>query len=747
MIKTLINEIVSLLDTQREGQINELEREKVSTAFGVTRNSLLVECRTAQQTLIVTVEGMANWMLGKCVMHGSIPLSPGLASLASLLKDYLPAKRRGGEILVMNHVTNSLVARCDLQECAPNDICYDESAKAMWVVGTHLLKFRCRGGTRLLCNKLSTLGALRVCCFEGQAIVRDYEEQGRCSVFNSNGDLLHRWSSESLGLSLGMEIEAFPTMVVIAGPTSVWDAGTSSPVRQLLPLEDLGKQGREEPFKRPFFRPLEGLHGSTGGVGYNAPSSMFLVAREQRVTLQCIHGTVHGSYELPEDGSCLWMLCMPAVPLRPPLPPAISNKQQVDRRWVNKDHGFAVKEYRSGASYQGNWWYGVRHGMGDSEGDDGSYSGEWRSGQRCGHGKLVRGDGSWYCGQWRDDLQDDRTGMACELCSDGSSYKGCFARGKRHYHGRHEVRDVSCYEGEWKDGKHHGYGVLAWADGEVYKGNFDDGLVQGRGTMHRTGRAPYTGIFKAGSYIKRLAADTPVTQQPVRGQLLPISHPDAEAFRYELFCRLDCNGQGEVRRDDVVGFIEANPAIVSELRLPEELTSSAGPWTEIVASIHEAIKKHEPETLRWDEMRLYFQGKTPPPREPPPREEYLAGWEDHVDPQGRTFWYHKESMRRQWAKPPAPPKADPGKPADMPETISIDWARELFFRLDREGSGQISRDGFAAWLRDETGCDQLPSVFHRGGAPHAHCEAALAVVDSLAASTLGWPEFVGLWGL
>lgn len=482
-------------------------------------------------------------------------------------------------------------------------------------------------------------------CFEGTALVLDNEEHGRLTVFDQDGAMLHRWSTQTLGMALGTCLEVFPNMAVIGGAASIWKPKQVTSVRQLmLPPDEAGYP----------FRELKGLEDSSGALGFEAVNDMMFVVKDNAIVLQCIYGTTHGEITLPERVDYTWMVSVPPPDLKAPESAVLSNQEMINGVWVDKTHGWGVKHFHSGARYEGNWWYGERHGIGTYEDETGTYSGEWRGGQRCGHGKHEGCDGSWYCGQWKNDLRDDNTVLAIEVCADASTYKGCWSCGQRH--GRGHQYSSNQYSGNWEKGKYHGYGVLHWSDGDVYKGNFVNGVCEGKGTLLSPNKAAYTGLFNRGSFMKRVASERQGSQQPARGPLLPISHPDAEPLWWELFCRLDRDGDGKVQKHELLGYLKSDPMVLETLRLPKELIENAGPWSESVETIYNSINSDESPTLSWPEMKGYFQGQktVKRPRAATPDSD---GWETHVDARGRTFFYHTVTMERRWEKPAAAPKA------------------------------------------------------------------------------------------
>ena len=73
---------------------------------------------------------------------------------------------------------------------------------------------------------------------------------------------------------------------------------------------------------------------------------------------------------------------------------------------TERPDGEGVFVFADGASYQGQWKRGRRHGQGQERGREGDvYTGGWREDARHGFGLLEYANGSRYEGGWRNGAQ------------------------------------------------------------------------------------------------------------------------------------------------------------------------------------------------------------------------------------------------------------------------------------------------------------------------------------------------------
>jgi hypothetical protein len=120
---------------------------------------------------------------------------------------------------------------------------------------------------------------------------------------------------------------------------------------------------------------------------------------------------------------------------------------------IDQPHGYGVKVYSDGTIYFGDW-----------------VNGEYQTtGKR--KGNLIKPSGATYEGQW---LQGLKHGMGVQMYPDGGRYEGEFAKGFEHGQGKKSYADGSVFEGRFRFGRKDGPGVLTDAQGNVEKGNFLD---------------------------------------------------------------------------------------------------------------------------------------------------------------------------------------------------------------------------------------------------------------------------------
>ncbi|KAL0404819.1 UNVERIFIED_CONTAM: hypothetical protein Sradi_2122700 [Sesamum radiatum] len=75
---------------------------------------------------------------------------------------------------------------------------------------------------------------------------------------------------------------------------------------------------------------------------------------------------------------------------------------------MNLKHGYGVKEFANGDSYEGEWSRGSQEGQGKYQWKNGNcYVGEWKNGKICGKGKMVWTNGNSYDGNWEEDCLRD----------------------------------------------------------------------------------------------------------------------------------------------------------------------------------------------------------------------------------------------------------------------------------------------------------------------------------------------------
>ena len=108
-------------------------------------------------------------------------------------------------------------------------------------------------------------------------------------------------------------------------------------------------------------------------------------------------------------------------------------------------------EYGNGATYDGGWQYGKRHG----------------------YGNLVNVDGSYYEG---DFVNDEFEGKGVLVYKNARKYSGNWKAGKRSGNGVYSsaVGMVRSFDGEWVYDAFNGKGTLVFSNDDKYEGYFKD---------------------------------------------------------------------------------------------------------------------------------------------------------------------------------------------------------------------------------------------------------------------------------
>lgn len=173
-----------------------------------------------------------------------------------------------------------------------------------------------------------------------------------------------------------------------------------------------------------------------------------------------------------------------------------------------------------GGVYRGEWWGGMRDGIGEYIANDGSYylgewkndkmqgigrwisasgdlyEGEWFQGQKHGQGKFVQSStGTIYTGEWNENL---RNGFGKEYLLNGSCYEGEYSKGKKNGKGKLIVTDEFSYEGEFVNDNMQGKGVCCFEDGSSYEGDWFMNQMHGKGVYKWVDGAKYEGEFQNG---------------------------------------------------------------------------------------------------------------------------------------------------------------------------------------------------------------------------------------------------------
>jgi len=637
----------------------------------------------------------------------------------------------------------------------------------MWVVGTHLLKLSALDGRLLFHAELCREGALRgVWCSENLLTLDKAPGGGRLSQYNREGLLLRRWNAaEGAGSGIPggvlggcLEYVRGTDTALVSGRPSQSEMETQGvhpreEHKGTLVLEvPLGADAGAESAPLCVAVGMREAGLMTGPAVREGLTGFYCGVHRGILTAYCRHGTPHNKVSLPPHAEHHWILPLSGPP-EIPEPPIQNRKFQVNGEWVPKAHGEGiVEEYRSGALYDGGWFHGEYHGSGrlvDAEGV--VYDGEWQGGVKTGHGRESSLDGSWYCGNWRDQRRHDQTGDAQEFVAGGTHYDGCWKDGCRHGRGELKLPDGSNYSGDFQAGKRHGYGVFSWQDGDSYAGYWEEDRMHGEGTLQLKDsyqEVPYHGHFHRGAFVKRTETDADL--KPSRRIRIKtkqsITHPDAEPLWWELFCRLDHDGDGQVSREELKALLQGDTNVIGKLKLPEDLLEACGSWTDTLAAVFEAIDGDHSGAITWPEMKDYFKGENVAQELP----DHLKGWEQQEDAKGRVFWHNTETLERSWKKPaPLPsPKKIRIRKGEVPEKVTEEWVRELFYRLDRNGDGILSREELNALLVEQkkSVVARMPAKYILGGRTNRVVEGALQAAGKAGHDYITWERWVTMWG-
>lgn len=124
--------------------------------------------------------------------------------------------------------------------------------------------------------------------------------------------------------------------------------------------------------------------------------------------------------------------------------------------------GHGVLFYNSGNVYDGEWYQGAAHGLGEKRYQNGdTYRGTWRHGKRSGRGGYLFAAGHYFEGVYQD---DEANGYGVLSTVNGDRYTG-----------------------QWRAGKKHGKGREILQSGQVFVGNWQHDKKQGRGRMYLPG--------------------------------------------------------------------------------------------------------------------------------------------------------------------------------------------------------------------------------------------------------------------
>lgn len=154
------------------------------------------------------------------------------------------------------------------------------------------------------------------------------------------------------------------------------------------------------------------------------------------------------------------------------------NRKELDSKFIDFPY-LGPYKFEDGATYQGQFSKGQRHGFGTQIWPDGSiYEGYWQGDKCNGKGRLINAEGHVYFGDW---VNDKAEGKGTFKHTDGTTYVGDWKNDVQSGVGKETWNDGSVYEGMYLDSLKHGHGVFKWADGSMYEGEFFKNDISGNG--------------------------------------------------------------------------------------------------------------------------------------------------------------------------------------------------------------------------------------------------------------------------
>jgi hypothetical protein len=115
-----------------------------------------------------------------------------------------------------------------------------------------------------------------------------------------------------------------------------------------------------------------------------------------------------------------------------------------------------------------------------------SYEGYWKDGQKHGKGKAIYRTGDSYIG---DHVEDKRHGYGVHYWVNGTIYKGGWKNDLKHGRCKLIYQSLSVYEGEFENNRQTGEGLMTFGEkskwfGDWYKGSFRNGDRHGYGIYY-----------------------------------------------------------------------------------------------------------------------------------------------------------------------------------------------------------------------------------------------------------------------
>ena len=269
----------------------------------------------------------------------------------------------------------------------------------------------------------------------------------RCRKFHQV-PILMSYESGSIAYSLNYCEEC---MLVTTPGTSrlrgngrlIWEANEDTPKNAWINLKKLAEaEDRDEKLHE---RALEAKHSSRWDMKMDRNRQRTLIVKELGVSYDVdVRESTHLSWGFEDNYDEYFGLV---------------NKN--DETGELQPHGYGVKIYSDGTIYFGEWVNGEYH----------TDNCVITVHKRVPVGNLIKPTGATYEGQWYTGLKH---GKGTQIYPDGARYEGEFAKGYEHGQGKKKYADGSCFEGRFRFGRKDGPGVFTDAQGIVEKGNFLD---------------------------------------------------------------------------------------------------------------------------------------------------------------------------------------------------------------------------------------------------------------------------------
>ena len=184
--------------------------------------------------------------------------------------------------------------------------------------------------------------------------------------------------------------------------------------------------------------------------------------------------------------------------------------EEEPQNWISKA-GKAKVSYKNGDLYEGDFNdQGKKHGKGvyeykitiseeeeETEDEENKrrhvYDGQWYDGMKHGIGKMIYPDGSSYEGEWAN---GEREGEGVYRYVNGDIYSGSWAQDMKSGQGVYVYANDVQLVGTWKENSIQS-GKWVFADGSEFEGPFDKNVPYGEGSFQF-----HNGIKHDGSFIR-----------------------------------------------------------------------------------------------------------------------------------------------------------------------------------------------------------------------------------------------------